>query len=178
MPYGLETVRDTTELADLVVVGSITEIYIGEQWVGSPDEPGMPFAYVAVEIHEVLKGQPVSRADGLVEVQFGFAYDSGEFESIASGPMPSGEYVWFLVHEASSREERGLAPRDSDVAPFAYFIPNEVQGVVLNADGIAEIVLADRFESFWGTERFPMTIRGQSFEAVVEEIRGIAAASL
>lgn len=171
LPYGLRSVRDATELADLIIRGSITDLYIGEQWIGAPDDPGEPFAYLTVQIHEVLKGDPVSRTDGAAEVQFGFGY--GEFDTLASEPMPTGEYVWFLLHEATQRENDGLLPRDSEIYPFAYYIPNEVQGVVLNANGNAEVVLADRFKGSWGTERFPMTIRGQSFEGVLEEVRGL-----
>lgn len=48
-----------------------------------------------------------------------------------------------------------------------------MQGVVLNANGTAEVILADRFEGTWGTERFPMTIRGQNFEGVVQEVRSL-----
>lgn len=171
LPFGLTTVADATGLADLVIRGSITDLYIGEQWIGAPDEPAMPFGYVRVQIHEVLKGEPVSRSDGAVEVQFAWGHSESDFELIASEPMPAGEYVWFLIHEATFREENGQPPRNTGIAPFAYFIPNEVQGVVLNASGLAEVVLADRFVNIWGTERFPMTIRGQSFEAMVDEVR-------
>jgi hypothetical protein len=176
MPYGLKSVRDATELADLVIRGSITDLYIGEQWIGAPDEPGEPMAYIKVQIDEVLKGEPESRSEGSVEVQFGFGY--GEFDTLAAEPMPTGEYVWFLLHEATRRENDGRPPRVSEIFPFAYYIPNEVQGVVLNANGAAEVVLADRFEGSWGTARFPMTIRGQNFESVVDVVRSLIESGL
>ena len=175
LPFGLETLEDATDLADIVIRGSITDLYIGEQWIGAKDEPGEPLAYVAVEIHDVLKGEPESRTEGLVEVQFGFGFRESDFDAIASAPMPEGDYLWFLIDESKFREKKDQAPRDSEIAPFAYFIPNEVQGVVLEANGSAEVVLADRFESAWGTGRFPMTIRGGSFESVIDQIRTLVA---
>lgn len=101
LPYGLRTVRDATELADLVIVGSITDLYIGEQWIGASDEPGMPFGYVKVRIQETLKGEPVSRSDEAVEVQFAWGHRETDFELISSEPLPVGEYLWFLIHEAT-----------------------------------------------------------------------------
>jgi len=173
LPYGLRSVRDATELADLVIRGSITDLYIGEQWIGAPDEPPEPLAYLTIQIQEVLKGEPASRTDGAVEMQFGFGYSPDDFDVVASEPMPTGEYLWFLIHEATQRADDGQPARDSEIFPFAYYSPNEVQGVVLNANGAAEVVLAERFEGSWGTDRFPMTIRGQSFESVVDEVRSL-----
>ncbi len=174
LPYGLKTVADANELAHVVVVGQISDLYIGEQWIGSPDADPQPLAYVTVTVSEVLKGEPVSMTDGAVEVQFGFGFNEDDFERVASGPMPSGDYIWFLIHEATHREEGGRPPRDSEIAPFAYFIPNEVQGVVLDADGLIEVPLHDRFEGSWGTEKFPMSIRGQDVADVLEQIRQLS----
>lgn len=177
LPFGLKTLEDATDLADIVIRGSITDLYIGEQWIGAKDEPGEPLAYVAIEIHDVLKGEPESRTEGLVEVQFGFGFRGSDFEAIASEPMPEGDYLWFLIDESEFRETKGQPPRDSEIAPFAYFIPNEVQGVAIDANGFAEVVLADRFERSWGTDLFPMTVRGHSFEEVVNQIRNLVEAA-
>ena len=174
LPYGLTSLRDATELADLIVTGSIGDLYIGEQWIVSKDEPTQPFAYLEVHIDEVLKGAPESRTENSVEVMFGLGYPKSAFVAASAEPMPTGTYLWFLIDESHQRDENGLPPRESDIAPFAYFIPNEVQGLVLNANGVAEVVLADRFEDIWGTARFPMTVRGESFESLIEQVREFA----
>ena len=168
--YRVNAVSDLANLADLIVVGSITELYIGEMWREADDESPRPKPYVKVAITEILKGEPVSRVDGFVEVMFGIAPDN--FDAIAAQPLPEGEYLWFLLHNATERERLGAPPRDSEIAPYAYY-PPAGRGVLLNDDGQVAILLAERLAGAYGDDFFPLPLAGHNFDDIVGQVRDL-----
>lgn len=174
-PEGLDfrfgSVDDLTHTVDLVVRGRISDVYVGERWTFIEGFPAEPLAYASVAVEEVLKGDPVSRTPGFIEVQLAPISDSFD---LRSNPLPTEEYIWFLVYEPDWRAAIGRKPVDSDIAPFAYFRPNHHQAVIRSDGGFVSAPLIENIEGAYGSAGFPVDREAQLFASLVAEIRAKA----
>ncbi len=170
MDHQFETLVDMTASVDLVVRGRILEVYVGEQWVGSDGAAPEQFAYARIEIGEILKGEPVSRNAGSVEVQLALVGD--DWEAPDQSFLPGHDHLLFLIHEATFREQIGKPARSSGIAPYAYFIPT-AESVLRDIDGVVRLVERDRFASAYG-DHFALALHGRDFSELVEEVGRVA----
>jgi len=172
LDYNFSSLADVTEQAHLIIRGRLTDFYVGEHWVFSEDEPASPLSYASVEIAEILKGAPVSRAGGTVEVQLSYVGEG--WDPASARPLPGHDNLWFLMHEATVREQTGQPPRSySEIAPFAYFIPSP-QAVLRNIDGMVTVIGPEETTIHYGHEGFPMTLHGSEFDKLLQEVRQLA----
>ena len=158
--------------AHLVIRGRVTEVYVGEEWIIANDEPPVPLAYARIAIDEILNGEPVSRSEGSVEVQLTFVSDAWVPPDAAR--LPAHESVFFLMHEARDRQQRGAEPRRSEVAPFAYFVPTP-QAVLRNIGGQVAVVQRPFLEAHYGPTGFPLRLQGADFAELNQYLRGLRA---
>jgi hypothetical protein len=169
LEFDFDSLEEAVAASDLIVRGRITDISVAEMWRFSKDEPGVPHVYLTVEVAETLKGTPLSRTNGYVEVQF--EVGEGALDVVRSRPQPQHEHVFFLMYEPAYRESIGKPPRETEVAPFAYFMPNRFQGAIRDIEGTARII--DPIEVALANElgHFPLPLDGQPYEDVLEQIR-------
>jgi hypothetical protein len=165
-----ESVEDLVDFADLIVLGRISRAHIGEDWLFHPDEPAQPFLYAQITIDEVLKGDPVSREPGSVEFQLTILGLDGQPPHPSS--VPGNQALFFLVHEATYRQQVGLPPRSPGIAPYAYFDPAP-EAVMRNIDGVVRLVKPDEMSDVYGTDYYPLSLEGSSFAELVVRIREV-----
>lgn len=174
LEYDFNSLDEVTTAVDLIVRGHITNVYIGEEWSKSPGLPPLPIVYASVTVDEVLKGVPVSRTPGAVEVQLTIAARSFDVRSVSA---PTEEYLWFLIYEPTHRIELGKPLVNSEIAPFAYFRPNQYQAVLRNFNGDVEVPIAVRVSAAYGANKFPLPLQGQRFQLLVDDVRERAGAA-
>jgi hypothetical protein len=168
LPLDATSLAEAAEQADLIVRGRILDLYVGEMWV--MDNTSFPLDYVKVEVAEILKGEPHWRTPGFVEVQVG---DSADLEEVRA-MMPTHDHLWFLMYEAN-RASRGDSPMASaEIAPYAYFISNEYQGVFRDIGGTVRLIQPEEVARVLGPEHFPLMLEGANFDQVVDEVRDLA----
>jgi hypothetical protein len=164
--FEAQSLEENVAIADLVVRGHITDVYVGEYWVG-----GTPVVYVTLAISEVLTGSPISRTPGFVEVGLG---TGPEVTAHDRRRLPQHDSVWFLLYELNlGARPPGL---NSDIAPFAYLPTNDLQGVLRNIDGEVKIIKPHWTKTIpdMGPGYFPLSLQGTSFDRLVERVREIA----
>ncbi len=166
--WWFQSVEDMADAAHLVVVGRIAEVYVGEMWVGHPDFPSDPFAYARIAVDEVFNGEPVSREPGSIEQQLGLVGTA--WEPPEATDIPHGRALFFLMHEATYLEGREQPPRTSDIAPFAYFDPAP-ESVMRDIGGLVRIVEPDGMLHMYGSDYYPLSLEGTSFDDLVDRLR-------
>jgi len=177
-PIGFELPHDATSLvhavaqADLIVRGHIQEVYVGEYWRDSADEPPFPLAYALVEVGEVLKGEPESRTPDVVEVQLGRLASESDLERI-NDLVPDHDNMWFLMYGPNHGTRRLEPQKSAAIAPFEYFLGNEYQGVLREIGGQIRVVGGAELLSDYGPDHYPLPLEGGDFEGLVEEIRSL-----
>lgn len=162
-----ESLAELSARSDLIVRGRIADLFVGEEWVFAEGEPAVPLVYVTVAIDDVLKGAPVSRNSGRVEILM-YPVETG-FDP-AAHPPPSEEYVWFLIYEPTWRIGLGKPPVTSAIGPFAYFRPNFHQSVFRNQDGAVAVPLLDQIKGAYGDNTFPVVLDGADFDVFLSNI--------
>jgi hypothetical protein len=166
--FQTDSLLENFNTASLVVRGHITDIYPGEYW-----EVNRPVAYVTVAVSEVLKGEPISRTPGFVEVGLGTTSD----EVIASQRMrlPQHDNIWFLLRDLD------LSPRDpghdTEISEFAYLPTNDLQGVMRDIDGMVKLVRPSWTNQTMGVNHFPVPFQDTRFKDLVQELREMGAAT-
>lgn len=164
--FEAQSLEENVAIAHLVVRAHITDVYVGEYWTG-----GTPLVYVTLAISEVLKGSPISRTSGFVEVGLGTGPVVTDDDRTR---LPQHDGVWFLIHEME------LGPRppglDSDIAPFAYLPTNDLQGVLRNIHGQVKIIKPHWTKTipYMGPGYFPLSLQDTAFDRLVEQVRQIA----
>jgi hypothetical protein len=149
------------------VRGSIVDLYLSE-WVFNDIEPAVPLVYATVAISEVIKGQPVSRIDGRVEVQMTVI---GEPERLLAQPLPTDEYLWFLLYTPTYRAELDEPPPTSEGDRLTYFRPNNHQAVLRIAGGVVDVMQVETLRQAYGRDSFPANVHGQPLDDVLGTIR-------
>ena len=177
LKHDYASLQDMTSAVDLALRGHIVDLYIGEERRLNEVEPPVRLLYVTVAVDEVLKGVPIMRNPGNVEVMF---YPVGDDFDVAAYRPPSDEYFWFLNHEPTQRVAAGRSQINAEIAPFAYFRPNFHQTVLRNHNGTIDVILADEVRREYGVSAFPlgpMGVEGMNaaeLAANVVEIASIA----
>jgi hypothetical protein len=166
--FDFRSLEEMYQAVDVVLVGRVADVYIGEEWVGAPDEPAEPFEYARIEVVELLKGAPASRLDGALEMQVSIV---GE-DWVRPEQLPDHEILLFLVHEASWREAIGKPARDTAIAPIAYFIPSP-EGAIRNVGGDALPLRADDFQAGY-PDHYAVDLIGVDFTELIDRIRGLS----
>lgn len=169
------SLADASRQADVIVIGRISNLYVGEYWRIDENTKPIPLAYVSVEIDEVLKGEPISRESGFVEVQMGAA--GNNLDEIRA-TLPGHAHLWFLMYgpDWSGRE---LEPqRSSEMAPFEYFATNDQQGVLRDIDDVTRVVRPEWIAEAYGSDYFPLPLEGTSFDLMVEQVRALSSVSV
>ena len=64
----------------------------------------------------------------------------------------------------------------AEIAPFAYFVSNEYQGVFRDIGGVVQLVSPGELARILGPDHFPLSYDGAAYDEVLEEVRGLALA--
>ncbi len=175
LDFDFASLADVTDEADLIIRGHMTKLYIGEHWVFNEEDAPVPLSYMTIQIDEVLKGVPVSLTPGFVEMMY--EYPDPGWAPPPPETLPAGENLWFLKYDAAYWQLRGLPPRQSAIAPFAYFLPNHDQTVLRKIDGHVSVIRAADLAEIFGEDLFPVPLDGQNYEALVEQLRELVQAA-
>ena len=172
-PYGLtyDSLADITRKVHLVVRGRLVGLTSGSVEAFGEDVP--PDLAVTrqtlgvVEIDEVLKGEPLMKSPGTVQV-------AGLGDGMTVAELPDDEVILFLMNHAQLRQEQGVLPAEDPDDVYYYARPNGYQGVLRNSVGRVEIVEGPRgAQDLWGP--FPWVLDEEPFDEVVERVRKIVA---
>lgn len=157
------SLQDSVALSDLVIRGHIVDVYVGEyQWTNGT---AVPVVYVKVAVNELFKGNPISRTAGYVEIGLG-SLDAAGVEQLRAA-LPQHDNIWFLKYDP------GPATR-SDIAPYAYLMLNDQQGVLRDINGKVRLVQPQYLIDSLGPDAFPLPFEGTSFADLVKQLRAIA----
>lgn len=141
--------------------GRITDLYVRFESDWQP-------AFAKVSIIDVLKGEPVSRETGTVEVQIGFGSDLEELRS----SLPAHDHLWFLIHEDSANSDPA---RQSEIAGYTYYPTDYPQVSVLrDIGGVVEVIMPEAIANAYSRRHFPVPLDGTSFEDLVDQVRQLA----
>lgn len=116
-------------------------------------------AVITFAVDEVLKGQPISRVDGTVDM---VSYDAGGDQWRLRSNMPDGEHLLFLMNLSDVESDSRQDDR------YSYFLPS-YQAVLRGIDGLVVLFSEQDIES----NTFPHELGGRPFDDVVDEIREI-----
>jgi hypothetical protein len=149
------SVKDITAHSDLVVRGTIVDLYGVE--VGGSDPP-FHETYAMVSIAETIKGTPVPRKPGdpnVIHVFIGFGYDMERLRQ----SLPAHEHLFFLS-------------RDGDAA--TYFVNDYAQiSVLRNINGRVRVIKPGWIKGAFDARQYPVPLEGTSFDELVERVREI-----
>jgi hypothetical protein len=171
--FQAKSLDDNVRLADLVVRGHITDIYVGEywQWENISESPPTPLVYVSVAISEVLQGTPVSRVPGFVEVTLG----PGTTERVDDlrARLPQHDNIWFLKYDLALRPRPSI--NNTEIAPSSYLPSNDLQGVLREVGGELRVIKPEWYDEnpYLGPNHFPLPLQGTSFDRLVDDVRAI-----
>jgi hypothetical protein len=167
--FGSPSMAQLTRNSDLVIVGRIVDLFIGEMY---ELEPGVrwPLSYLRVAITEIIKGKPASRDVGSVEIQMHSI--SPEDVDVLRERLPGGDHLWFLkLEDPAERDPANQSP----IAPYAYYLSTKPQVSVLrNVDGRVEVIRPDAIAQALGREHFPVPLDGTDFDELVRRVRELA----
>jgi hypothetical protein len=170
-----DSLVELTRAAELVVRGSVTDFRPGVIQPFGADLPGnlgapLRTVFGIVTIDEVLKGEPVSRTTGTIEVaELGWP-------DMSVADLPQDEVILFVMNHAQQRVDLGVPPSKDPDDRFHYERPNGYQCVLRNVDGNVEIIEGPRgWKEAFGP--FPSQLDGRRFEDVVDRVRQIALGS-
>lgn len=147
----VSSLEEITRQSDLVILGTITDLYVRFESDWQP-------AYAKVLITDVLKGEPVSREAGTVEVQIAFA--SADLEEIRSR-LPRHNHLWFLINE----EGHESTYQTTDYPQVS---------VLRDIGGVVEVIMPEAIANAYSRRHFPVPLDGTSFEELVDKVRQIA----
>ena len=167
-----ESLADIARHSDLVVVGRLVDVYVGEVWKGAADDPGSPLVYGRVEIDEVVKGEPVSRAEGSVEMQLELVGD--DWQPPDQSAIPSGEAIFFLLYDPRVSKSEGRPPRSTEIAPYSYF-RQAPESVVRSIGGNVSLIEPGNMAEAYGQDYYPLQYEDENFDQFLDEVRAAAA---
>jgi hypothetical protein len=119
-----------------------------------------------VAIDEVLRGTPVTRHDGLIELEmyYGPPPDAGL-------GLPTNQHLMFLRNVAARNEEYGQPATAID--HYSYNFPSLYQNLLVEVEGEVFVPAVDLIRR--DRERdFPAELHGRSFEEVLAHVRDAA----
>ncbi len=155
----VSSLADITRQSDIVIRGTIVDLY-------SRTRGASQGSFVKVSITEVLKGEPVSREAGTVEVDIGFQSDLEELRS----SVPGHDHLWFLVHEGTVDPDK-----QSAIDGFTYYTTDYTQMSVLREiGGLVRVILPEAIANAFSPRHYPVPLDGTSFEDLVDQVRQLA----
>ncbi len=160
------SLEESARSADLVVVGRITEVTEGREWVANPAYLDIPeaadvayarFATAWIEPEAILGTPRVPVRPGRIPLELNLLQADLLPELVASAPRERA--IFFLRDKA-----------DHGAAPGGYFrFTNFNQGLIRELDGRVETFLT-------GPDQFLSRLSGQPFDDVIARVRAILAA--
>ena len=166
-----ESIEEITDAVHLVVRGQLTEIRLGSfryferrlgENSGDPNEdPLIPILIGVVRVDEVLKGTPMMRTPGFIEVSLDSPWKG--WEQDLRPLIPKETDVFFLMNDAQQRAEMGFPEDDPKTSPFLYWRPNGDQAVLRLVDGKVVVI-----EPIIG--RYPSELNGLPSEALLSAV--------
>ena len=161
------TLSSITKDVDLIVRGNIVGLYPRD--IQTTDSI-WPSIWARFAITETLKGNPVSREPGFIDI----VLSSNPSWSLANANVPDEELVLFLMNEEAYMARYGMESIEPDLEHFEYWRPNE-QAVVRNVDGKTAVIDSEQMLTDYGADAFPLSVMGDDFDATVGAIRQSAA---
>lgn len=154
------TLREMTDVSDLVVVGRFSEIRFGDEVYG------FPVSRATVLVDEILKGTLETQVPGTFVQQL--LPPTGSSEETVQESLPSHQHLLFLWFSPSAKERRGETPREDDPQRYDYFLLNGDQAVLRSIGGVTRVLSSSNLTVF------PGELDGRSFDEVVDQVRAFA----
>ena len=167
LDYVYTSLDDMVAGSDIIVRGRIAEVYVGEMWAFNDVEPLVPLIYARVVVSAVLKGEPLSRTPGVVEVLL----EPGSEDVLNGLTYPTEDALWFLKSRAKEGELLGRPPVSSEIAPYSYFRPNTYQAVIRNIDSESWPMFPDMVKRSYGNHEFPVDWTRKPFDSLLGDVR-------
>lgn len=164
--FEYDSLADISADVDLIVRGRIADVYIAPDRTGE-EELDTIWATVAVE--DILKGEPITRNPGTIEVMLWFP---GQWDTVRTN-VPSEDALFFLMYDTADAIRRGDDIRNPEWSRYTYWRPND-QAVLRNIDGRVSVIARDEIIEEWGPDRFPVPLEGQPFDDVVSQAAALS----
>jgi hypothetical protein len=149
------SLAEITRDSDLVVRGRIVDIV-----------PRGTNGFAVVAITELLKGEPLSREPGTVEIRM----SRGPDVDLLRSKIPAHDVIWFALHESTLDPDRASAPTS-----YRYYATDYPQMSILrDINGKVQVIMPNAIESALGRDHYPVPLDGTRFEALVERVRDMA----
>jgi len=156
-----DSLDQMTKAADLVMVGTVTQIRQDpSRHTGLSPSDGA-FAQLDFNVEEVLSGAPQVSSSGAIIVEL-FMTDPGQYDRFSAG-LPTERVLIFLRNKAVEAKQNGWPDEGPDTGHLYYRVVSD-QGIVRDVDGLA--VAPDDEGGFLSD------INLKTFDEVVAAIRG------
>lgn len=169
-----KSLDDITQRSHLIVAGHLVGFSNGYFQPFGADLPPelaspIPDIFGLVHVDEVIKGEPVSRVPGTVEVA---GLGSPE---MAPTEIPDSEFIIFLVNHAQQRIDEGVPASCDPDDRYHYERPNGYQTVLLENGDVIQIIQGPKG---WEEEvgPFPSDLDGEPVQSVEKKIAAVTAA--
>lgn len=154
------TVEEVVAASDLVVLGTVVDIRLGRR----TQEPGsLQFVLSTVAIDDVLKGVPISRAEGTIDVEW--ALSTGESLADVRAHVPDHRVILYLYNQGLIAERAGH-PEDIEFYQYQYIAVSPQQGTLRDIDGRAHAIVAPD-----SPNEFPGQFQGGPFDELLQATR-------
>ncbi len=158
------SVEEIADQSDVVVRGSISDLY-------SRGSGLWELAFVKVAVAEVLKGEPVTREAGTIEVYLSLGSWS-DIEEMRSR-LPRHDHLWFLVHESTRDPDGRFA-----AASKTYYATDDPQvSVIRDVGGTVQVIRAEAIANVFSRFQFPVPLDGTRFDTLVKSVRQAVAST-
>jgi hypothetical protein len=157
------SIGEMTRDVDLVVVGRPVAVHVRGE-----GGPMWQVTVMDIEIDEVISGEPVTRDDGLIELEMYYGPPP-----IASLGLPVNRHLFFLRNVAAANEAGDWPVTETDW--YSYKPPSLYQNILVEADGEVLVPAVESIRGAADEYGFPAGLHGTSFEAVLTAARDAAA---
>ena len=123
---------------------------------------------IQVEVDEVLKGDPLFRESGTLELVYSGRSNGPDLQQ----NLPPNSHILFLDSVAECIAT-GCRSRDDD--RYGYWRPTSYQNVLVDIDGQVAVPIADEIAEYRGERAFPLPLIGRSFDRCSQDIRNAVA---
>lgn len=168
--FTYESLAEITRDVHLIVRGRVTGFKEGgiETFSGEP-LGSYTTVFGIVTVDDVLKGSPISRSGGTIEVA------NLGWPEMTEADLPGDDVILFLMNYAQLRQEQSAEPSEDADDRYYYGRANGYQGALRSVDGST----IDVIEGPVGWENalgpFPAGLDGERVSEIVTRIREFAA---
>lgn len=168
------SIAEMTNAVHLVVTGRVVGIDRGtfHPYEANPLEGVSPQAYdvmlLVIEVDEVLKGEPVERAPGLLQIRL-----PGGDPEVLEANIPTHEHLFFLMNDGQWRLDLGYRLWDEETERMTYVRPNPFQSVIRNIDGLVNVIRPYHPDGE-SADYWPLELDGVLYADVLDEVRRAA----